>query len=258
MVSKRQPTFSAIVAGAGAGTRLGANKPKALVELGGVPLIVHAVRGVRAAGIDDVVVTIPPDAAAREEFEAALSGEGVLSGEPALESESAVSGKSAVSGVRLVPGGATRQESVANGLAAVDTDFVLIHDAARALTPIAVIERVMAALREGYDAVVPALPVTDTIKTVDGGSPERVVATLDRENLRAMQTPQGFRVDVLRQAHRAGEARGATEAAAPDDAALVEAMGGQVVLVEGAAEAMKVTTAWDLAVAEMLLAGRRQ
>ncbi|QOR47548.1 2-C-methyl-D-erythritol 4-phosphate cytidylyltransferase [Trueperella pecoris] len=254
-------SFAAVIAGAGSGTRLGANMPKALVRLGGVPLLVHAIRGMNAAGIDDVVVTIPAGVEARAAFTDALAEGGVAA--------------------RLVVGGSTRQGSVANGLAAVTSDYVLIHDAARALTPVSVISRVCRALEAGHDAVVPALAVTDTIKEVGprqvraagsgGGSDGRadaggvsgadgvvdvepVVATLDRAKLRAMQTPQGFRTELVRRAHRAGWERGANEAsAAPDDAALVEAMGEPVVLVEGSPEAMKVTTAWDLAVAHMLL-----
>ena len=250
-------SIAAVIAGAGSGTRLGANMPKALVPLGGVPLLVHAILGMNAAGVDDVVVTIPAGNAVREEFDKALAAGGVSA--------------------RLVVGGVTRQGSVANGLAAVTSDFVLIHDAARALTPVAVIDRVRVALEAGYDAVVPALPVTDTIKEVGdrragvagpeaagGGDAagsgvvvEPVVATLERSRLRAMQTPQGFRTELVREAHRAGRERGADElSAAPDDAALVEAMGHEVVLVEGSPEAMKVTTAWDLAVAEMLLEKR--
>ncbi len=234
---------SAVIAGAGSGTRLGASVPKALVELGGVPLIVHAVRGVYAAGIDHVVVTIPPGNEAREQFAAALDAGGVSA--------------------ELVPGGATRQGSVANGLAAVDSEFVLIHDAARALTPVSVIHRVVAALETGHDAVVPALAVADTIKEVGPAESssyppiEPVERTLNRAVLRAMQTPQGFRTELVREAHRAGEAMSADEAsAAPDDAALIEAIGKPVVLVEGSHEAMKVTTPWDLVVAEMLLKSR--
>lgn len=296
-------TISAVIAGAGSGTRLGANMPKALVPLNGEALIVHAVRGMNAAGIDDIVITIPPDHEA--DFAEALKSAGLAA--------------------RLVAGGATRQGSVANGLAAISSDLVLVHDAARALTPPEAIIRVVEALRAGHRAVVPALPVTDTIKEVsapevlaradsapqdlaradsvpqvlaradsatevlartdsatevsaradsatevsasdvaepsaDERSPapgavvvEPVVGTLDRSSLRAMQTPQGFGVALLRQAHEAGAKLSEDEqSAAPDDAALVELLGEPVVLVAGSQEALKVTTPFDLQVAELI------
>lgn len=234
---------AAVIAGAGSGTRLGAQVPKALVELGGVPLIVHAIRGVNEAGIDDVVVTIPPGRVAREQFGEALEAGGASA--------------------RLVVGGTTRQGSVANGLSVVGSEFVLIHDAARALTPVAMIDRVVTALKAGHDAVVPALAVTDTIKEVGPTQTagelvvEPVARTLNRSVLRAMQTPQGFRTDLVREAHRLGAEMSANEASsAPDDAALIETMGEPVVLVEGSPEALKVTTPWDLVVAEMVLNAR--
>lgn len=269
-------TVSAIIAGAGSGTRLGANMPKALVKLAGAELIVHAVRSMKNAGVDDVIVTVPAES--RREFAQALDRAG-------LEA-------------RLVDGGLTRQDSVSRGLADVTTQFVLVHDAARALTPVDMIERVVAALLAGHRAVVPALPVTDTIKRVrakdafdriaagdaraagasradgsagdaraegsaraDGSAgvadhrPEYVKKTVRRERLRAVQTPQGFDVDLLRQAHEAGKEMSAEEAlAAPDDAALVEKLGVAVAIVPGSQEAMKITTPFDLAVAELIAA----
>ena len=230
-------SLAAIIAGAGSGTRLGADLPKALVPLDGEALIVHAVRGMNAAGVADVVVTIPPDF--RDDFARVLTDAGLRA--------------------ELVDGGATRQASVANGLAAVDAEFVLVHDAARALTTPAMIRRVVAALEAGHAAVVPALPVTDTVKSVgaanvDGTEP--VVATLNRAELRAMQTPQGFAVDLLVRAHEAGAALSAAEqSAAPDDAALVELLGEPVVLVPGDQRALKITTPFDLAIAQLLRAG---
>lgn len=257
-------TVSAIIAGAGSGTRLGANMPKALVKLAGAELIVHAVRSMKNAGVDDVIVTVPAES--RREFAQALDRAG-------LEA-------------RLVDGGLTRQDSVSRGLADVTTQFVLVHDAARVLTPVDMIERVVAALLAGHRAVVPALPVTDTIKRVrakdafdriaagdaraagdsraagasraDGVAdhrPEYVKKTVRRERLRAVQTPQGFDVDLLRQAHEAGKEMSAEEAlAAPDDAALVEKLGVAVAIVPGSQEAMKITTPFDLAVAELIAA----
>ena len=152
----------------------------------------------------------------------------------------------------------SRQESVALGLAALgrceaDT-VVLVHDAARPLTPPQVTTRVIDAVAGGAGAVIPVLPVTDTLKTVDASGV--VVGTPRRSDMVAVQTPQGFRWDVLTRAHEAGASLGADEAvAATDDAGLVEAAGGRVVVVEGDPLALKVTTPLDLALAELLAAG---
>jgi 2-C-methyl-D-erythritol 4-phosphate cytidylyltransferase len=147
----------------------------------------------------------------------------------------------------VVTGGSTRQASVAAALAAVgaDLDIVLVHDAARALTPPALIEAVAAAVRGGHDAVVPVLPVIDTIKQVDAD--EIVVATLDRSRLRVTQTPQGFRRAILAKAHAAAVDD------ATDDAGLVECLGIAVTCIPGDAAAMKITRPFDLALAELLL-----
>ena len=152
-----------------------------------------------------------------------------------------------VAPVTVVAGGATRQESVAAALAAAPPDLsvVLVHDAARALTPPEVVERVAAAVRAGHPAVIPVLPVIDTIKAVDAD--DAVRATVDRAALRAVQTPQGFRRDVLAAAHA-----NAVDAAT-DDAGLVEALGVRVSCVPGSPHALKITQPFDLAVAELLL-----
>ena len=142
---------------------------------------------------------------------------------------------------RIVAGGAQRTESVVHGLAALGgEEFVLVHDAARCLTPAVVFERIISSLEAGAEAVIPGLPVTDTIKQVDAGG--FVEATPDRARLRAVQTPQGFRVEVLRAAHAQASGR----LAATDDAALVEALGVDVLVVQGDARAMKITCASDL------------
>lgn len=251
---------AAVIAGAGSGSRLGAQIPKALVLLAGEPLIVRAVRGMNEAGISDVVVTVP--SGYEGDFARALGDAGLVA--------------------RLVLGGSTRQQSVMRGLDAIDADFVLVHDAARSLTPESMIRRVVAALENGNRAVIPALAVTDTIKRVDAGTsvdagavvdsstgtgelagagpaPETILETLDRSSLRAVQTPQGFDVELLMRAHKAGEAMSESElSAAPDDAALVELVGEPVVAVPGDPEAMKITTPFDLAVAELLFAQRIQ
>lgn len=139
-----------------------------------------------------------------------------------------------------VAGGSTRSESVRNGLAAVpdDADVVVVHDAARPLAPQVLFERVIAAIDAGADGAVPGTPVADTIKVVDPDD-GAVVDTPDRSRLVAVQTPQAFRADVLRRAHRNG-------GDATDDAALVEADGGRVVVVDGDPSNRKLTTREDL------------
>jgi 2-C-methyl-D-erythritol 4-phosphate cytidylyltransferase len=141
----------------------------------------------------------------------------------------------------VVAGGDTRSESVRAGLAALpdDVTYVLVHDAARPVPLADVWQRVVAALQEGARAVVPVVPVTDTLRERDGG-------TVDRTRLVAVQTPQGFAAEVLRAAHAAG-------GDATDDAALAEAIGAKVVLVDGDVRNIKITDASDLALAEFLV-----
>jgi len=230
---------AALVPAAGRGERLGPGAPKALRELGGAPLLVHAVRALAAATAVDLVVVAAPAGSTAEV--AAL-----LAGEPAAPRPAAP--------VRVVAGGETRQASVAAALAAVDddVDVVLVHDAARPLAPSALADAVVAAVRAGHPAVVPGLPVVDTVKRVDGTG--RVLATVPRADLRAVQTPQGFRADVLRRAHAAAAA--SPGAPATDDAGLVEALGLPVHVVPGHEEALKVTRPLDLVLAAALLARR--
>ncbi|WP_238146617.1 2-C-methyl-D-erythritol 4-phosphate cytidylyltransferase [Ornithinimicrobium murale] len=226
---------------AGRGTRLGADRPKALVPLGhgpdAEPLVTHALRGVLSCpDLSDVVVVAPPDRMPQLTAAVRLASR---PGSP--EAFEGVRGQ-AVS-VRVVPGGEDRTDSVAAGLSALaeGAGIVLIHDAARALAPTEVFERVVAAVRHGHPAVVPALAVTDTIKTVDAR--DRVVATPERSSLRSVQTPQGFLRETLERAHRQ------SAGSATDDAGLVEAMGGSVVVVEGDSRSLKITGPEDLAVA---------
>jgi 2-C-methyl-D-erythritol 4-phosphate cytidylyltransferase len=215
----------AVVPAAGSGERLAAGAPKAFVNLNGRPMLEHALAGLRDSGVvDGVVVAVPPSRT--DEAKLVFGGDAVI-----------------------VAGGQDRTESVRLALSAVgDAEFVLVHDAARALTPPSLIVRVVRALEAGHTAVVPALPLTDTIKAVDANGV--VIATPERAGLRAVQTPQGFRTDVLRRAYeRAGEG-GFT-----DDASMVEQFGGQVQVVEGDPLAFKITTPMDLLLAEALLAG---
>ena len=243
----------AVLTAAGSGSRLGAGVPKALVPVGGVSLLRRAAAGLIASGVvSHVVVTAPAEEGDR--FRAELEG---------LPDASAGAVAGRCGGIEVVAGSPrSRQASVALGLAAAlaavpQADVVIVHDAARALTPPEVAQRVVAAVRAGHEAVVPALPVTDTVKEVEvrrAGEPEPVVGTPRRDRLRAVQTPQGFSTPVLVAAHRAGAERAGDETlAASDDAGLVEACGGSVVVVAGDERAMKVTTPMDLALAELLL-----
>ena len=214
----------ALVPAAGRGLRLGEQIPKAFVELGGRTMLARAVDGLRKSGaVDRVVVIVPPEL---------------------LGSVKADLGRS--HDVDVVAGGAERTDSVRAGLeAAGDAEFVLVHDAARALTPPAMIARVVAELKAGSAAVIPVLPVTDTVKSVDVLG--MVTGTPLRSELRAVQTPQGFSAHVLRQAYDAGDL------AATDDASLVERLGVSVQTIAGEAHAFKITTPLDLVLARALL-----
>ncbi len=231
---------AALVPAAGRGERLGPGAPKALRVLGGAPLLVHAVRTlVHARGVDLVVVAAPADGV--EGVRAVLAEHGLDDDGP---------GRCAT---LVVSGGETRQESVARALSVLpdDVDVVLVHDAARPLTPTSLVERVVTAVRSGAGAVVPVVALADTVKRVDRA--DQVVETVDRSVLRAVQTPQGFRRTVLEAAHAAAD----PAAPATDDAGLVEACGGTVVVVPGDEEAFKVTRPLDLVLAETVLARRR-
>jgi 2-C-methyl-D-erythritol 4-phosphate cytidylyltransferase len=220
-----------VVVAAGSGARLGAGVPKAFARLGGRPILGHALdTAARVPGLRALTVVVPADLADTS----GPAWEGVGLPEPA----------------RVVAGGPERAESVAAGLAAVgeECDVVLVHDAARCLTPLEVFERVVDAVRDGTAGVagaVPGLPVVDTVKSVDAQGV--ITGTPERAALRAVQTPQGFRRDVLVEAYRSG-------AVATDDAALVERIGHKVLVVEGHQLAFKVTTPADLDHAERLLA----
>lgn len=232
-----------VLVAAGRGTRLGAGMPKALVPLGRgrheAPIVVHALlAALRCRALTSVVVVAPPDAEGMQQLTAAVA---TLVPPGGVE-------------IEVVPGGAERSDSVALGLAALPAgvDVVLVHDAARALTPVEVFDQVVESVRSGHEAVAPALPVTDTIKQVAGsgapGAVETVVATIDRSTLRAVQTPQGFRRATLERAHREFGA-GSDAPLATDDCGMVEALGGTVSVVPGSPRAMKITTPHDLELA---------
>lgn len=209
-----------ILVAAGSGTRLGKG-PKAFLDVAGRPLLAWALDGVLDAGLDDVIVVLP-DETLPEHVE--LPGN-----------------------VRRVSGGASRQSSVAAGLAVLhdDTGIVLVHDAARCLTPSAVFRRVVDAVAHGARAVVPGLVVTDTLRWADGTS-ESAPA---RERLVAVQTPQGFDRSTLLKAHRQAADDGLE---ATDDALLAERLGHHVTIVTGDEWAFKVTGPVDLVLAEAI------
>lgn len=223
------PSAVAIVVGAGAGVRMGADLPKALMPLAGRPLVAWSVDALAAsARVGAIVVVAPPDHV--EEMTSALAGH---------------------VGVEVVPGGATRAESVGNGLDAApgEPEQVLVHDAARPLLRPELVDAVLAAL-DGADGALAAAPVSDTVKRV--GADLLVAGTVDRRELWAAQTPQAFWTERLRAAVAAAIAAG-TLATATDCASLVELAGGTVRVVGSLAPNLKVTTPADMAVAEALL-----
>ena len=226
---------AALVPAAGRGERLGPGAPTALRDMGGVPMLVHAVKALCSApSVDLVVVAAPADAV--EQTRALLSD---------------VAGST---DVEVVSGGETRAESVARALIALpdDIDVVLVHDAARPLIPVELVMNVVNAVRAGNRAVVPGLAVVDTIKRVDAAG--IVQETVPRAELRAIQTPQGFDRALLQMAHAGVDPDALTFT---DDAGLVEAMGFEVLVIPGHEDAFKVTTPSDIVFAEAILARRR-
>ncbi|MFD5149107.1 2-C-methyl-D-erythritol 4-phosphate cytidylyltransferase [Streptomyces sp. NPDC058401] len=238
---------AAVIPAAGRGIRLGPGAPKALRTLGGTPMLIHAVRAMaRSRAVALVVVVAPPDGNGTAEVRRLLD-------EHALPERTEI---------LVVPGGETRQESVRAGLDALPADItsVLIHDAARPLVPVDTVDSVIEAVRDGAPAVVPALPLADTVKEVEPGrpgEPEPVVATPVRARLRAVQTPQGFDLATLRLAHEKLSRLAVDGEGATDDAGMVEQLGITVVAVPGHEEAFKVTRPLDLVLAEAVLARRR-
>ena len=209
-----------LLVAAGSGERLGAGAPKAFVDCAGRPLLEWSLDALRAV-CDRVVVAVPPALASGERDR--------------------------------VAGAASRSGSVRAALrAAPEAEVAIVHDAARPLVSPGLVERCLAALEDGWDAAVAAAPMSDTVKQTGPGE-TRVVRTLPRRGLWAVQTPQAFRAEALRSALAADEA---TLAAASDDASLVEAAGGAVRVVEAPTENLKVTGRLDLRVAEALLLER--
>ncbi|MDC4232373.1 2-C-methyl-D-erythritol 4-phosphate cytidylyltransferase [Actinomyces sp. B33] len=248
------PSPLAVLTAAGSGTRLGCDGPKALVNVAGAPMVLRAARALAAAGVRGIVVTAPADRL--DAFRALFPDERLPGGDAAR--------------VRVVAGSPrSRQASVALGCRALDalarelgeelTDdtTVLVHDAARCLTPVDAIRRVVDAVVPARPAVVPAIPVVDTLARIDpdlaADGPRPILGPADRRELIAVQTPQGFSWRVLRRAHEAGAGRSVSDAtAATDDAGLVAALGIRVEAVAGDPLALKVTTPLDLDLATLL------
>jgi 2-C-methyl-D-erythritol 4-phosphate cytidylyltransferase len=218
----------AVLVAAGRGERLGGDRPKAFARLRGRPLLAESLQRLEASDWIDAIVVV-----AAEGWE-----------EPSiLVAEELGCGKVTAT----VAGGESRAESVRLGVAEVDRDAaaLVVHDAARPLLPEDVLERVLTALGVGWDGAVPGLPVSDTVKRVQG---DQIVETLPRAELVAVQTPQAFVASTLRSALE-GDVFGAS-----DCASLVEARGGRVTVVPGDRRLLKVTTAADLALVESWLA----
>ena len=215
-----QPKSAAIIAGAGLGNRLGANIPKALLQIEGRSLVERAFAALTPV-VDEIVITAPTG------YEAEFRK---------LVGDSA----------KVITGGVLRSDSVNLALSALSPsiEYVLVHDAARGLASSELASRILGELRAGESAVIPALAVVDTVKEVDNAGYVR--STPERSALRAVQTPQGFSLSVLKRAHEAS-------ADATDDAALVEALGIKVKTIPGEARAMKITNPEDVAMAISLL-----
>ena len=208
---------AAIIPAAGLGVRLGADIPKAFLELGGLTLLARSAHAMSAVA-DVIVVSVPQDALEQASIQLAE-----------VDAE-----------IHIVTGGVHRQESVAIALRKVpqDVTIVLVHDAARPLVPIKVAQDVVAAIRDGAKAVIPVLPLVDTIKRVN--SQGIAIETVDRNQLRRVQTPQGFDRATLDLAHED------PAVVATDDAGLMDALGIVVTTVAGDERALKITTMDDV------------
>lgn len=271
--SPRPAPVIAIIAAAGQGTRLRADKPKAFVELAGISLLERSISAMHAAElVDEIIVVAAPDML-DEAADVISRCEAADASRVADNTRVVGAGASDGRTIRLVPGRGQRVDSVMAGLEAISVEpgvdpIVLVHDAARALTPASMIDRVARAVADGASGVVPVLPVVDTIKTVTetaGHHEERgqtqITRTVDRSNVRAAQTPQGFRYGALFSANEVyyasvhADAEAGTRTFVPtDDASLLEWQGVPVACVDGDELAFKITTRKDLLLAQAFLA----
>lgn len=274
--SPRPAPVVAIIAAAGQGTRLRADKPKAFVELAGISLLERSIKAMHAAElVDEIIVVAAPDML-DEAADVISRCEATDSTRVAATGSNGATGASGANDgrtIRLVPGRGQRVDSVMAGLEAISVEpgvdpIVLVHDAARALTPASMIDRVARAVADGASGVVPVVPVVDTIKTVtetaghdEEPSQAQITTTVDRSNLRAAQTPQGFRYSALFSANEMyyatvhADAEAGTRSFVPtDDASLLEWQGVPVACVDGDELAFKITTRKDLLLAQAFLA----
>jgi len=215
---------AAIIPAAGSGTRLNGAQPKAFVELGGLTLLTRS--ALTLSSVVDVIVVAVPDGF-------------IPQAASALENVDAQ--------IHIVKGGDSRQESICAGFQVLpaDVSYVLVHDAARPLVPLNVVAEIIEKLQAGAQAVIPVLPLNDTVKRIDSNGV--VLETLNRDELRRVQTPQGFTREVLQKAY-ADPTHLAT-----DDAGLVEALGIRIETITGSERALKITTQDDLVYAQTLL-----
>ena len=220
----------AIIAAAGTGSRMASDRPKQFLKLAGTPIIFHTLKPFELCdGIQEVIVVLPAAESAEFLAQAGKHGLRKLS--------------------RVIPGGATRADSVKRGLMSIrpaTAELVAVHDGVRPFVTVEEIESTIEAARESGAAIL-ATPVTDTIKLVDGAS---VVKTLERRNLRQALTPQCFRYDLLRQAYEQADVN---DPSLTDESSLVERLGHAVTIVEGSPRNIKITTPRDLVIAETLL-----
>jgi 2-C-methyl-D-erythritol 4-phosphate cytidylyltransferase len=220
----------AIIAAAGTGYRMASDRPKQFLELAGTPIIFHTLKPFELCdSIHEVIVVLPAEESAEFLAQAGKRGIRKLT--------------------RVVPGGATRADSVKRGLQAIRSataEIVAVHDGVRPFVTVEEIENTVEAARRDGAAILVA-PATDTIKLVENGA---IVKTLDRSGLRQALTPQCFRYDLLRQAYEHADVR---DASVTDESVLVERLGHPVTIVEGSARNIKITTPYDLLVAGLLL-----
>lgn len=226
------PRFGVILPAAGTGSRTGADIPKQFVEIAGATVLHHTLSAFSSLpNCAEIILAMDPEWMDR--------GREAGADVPSL---------------KIVPGGKERQDSIRNAMAALapDTEYVLVHDAARPLVTRALVERVLAAAQE-HGAGIPGMPVVETVKLVDTDAENRVLRTIPREGLFTVQTPQGFRSELLRRAYAHAAEAGFL---GTDDASLVEELGETVVMVAGEPENLKITWPEDFPKAEQILRSR--